>query len=168
MSEAGRADLHADAAERIVATLTRRRQTAATAESLTGGMVAAELTAVPGASAVFSGGFVVYTAVAKTVMTGVPADLIDSAGVVSDAVAEALAAGARRRMETDWAAATTGVAGPQPHGGQPPGVMWVAVAGPAGLLISRRHVHSGSRADIRRAGVQYALNLLASQLDTGD
>src|SRR3954464_3816091 len=106
-------------AAELLAALRARGQTLAVAESLTGGLLAAEFVAVPGASAVFRGGVVAYATDLKAALLGVPAPLLNSHGPVAPSVAAALAAGARERCGADWAAATTGVAGPDPQGGQP-------------------------------------------------
>ena len=117
-------------AERIVEVARRQGLTLATAESVTGGLIAAALTDVPGASTIFAGGMVAYTAEAKRELLGVGAELIASRGVVSQEVARAMAEGARGTLGVDCAVATTGVAGPEPHVGQAPGVVCVAAAGP--------------------------------------
>lgn len=101
----------------------------ATAESCTGGMVAAALTAIPGSSDVFERGFVTYSNAAKTEMLGVPADLIERHGAVSAEVATAMARGAIQHSRADSAVAVTGIAGP--GGGsaaKPVGLVYVAVA----------------------------------------
>jgi nicotinamide-nucleotide amidase len=122
--------LHAEAAA-LVATLTARADTLAVAESLTGGMLAASLTGVPGASAVFRGGVAAYATDVKTTLLDVPDEAVRSVGVVSAEVAEAMAHGARRRLGSTYALSTTGVAGPDPQEGKPVGTVFVAVAGPA-------------------------------------
>ncbi|GAA4924591.1 nicotinamide-nucleotide amidase [Stackebrandtia albiflava] len=136
----------------------------AVAESLTGGLLAASLVEVPGSSAVFTAGVVAYTPHMKTRLLDVPAALIDTHGVVSAEVAAALAVGARRRGEADWGIGTTGAAGPEPHGGQPPGTVWLAVAGPDGEPVARGHHLPGDRAQVRNASVELALRLLLDVL----
>lgn len=113
-------------------------KTICTAESCTGGLIAKRLTDASGASAVFAGGAVTYQTPQKTALLGVPADLIEEKGVVSDAVARAMAEGALLRFGTDFAIATTGYAGP--GGGddrEPVGTVYIAVAA-KGETVSRR------------------------------
>ena len=98
----------------VLAALESRGETLAVAESLTGGLLAATLVDVPGASRVFRGGLVVYATDLKATLADVPAELLAAEGPVHPAVATALAVGARRRCGADWGVATTGVAGPDP------------------------------------------------------
>jgi nicotinamide-nucleotide amidase len=157
-------------ATEVVAALARRRQTVACAESLTGGLVCAALTTVPGASAVVAGGVVAYTVDTKRRVLGVPAELLDEHGTVAAETAAAMASAARRLLRSDWAVATTGVAGPDPSEGKPVGTVHVAVVGsgaredPGG---SRALNLNGSREDIRAASVVQVLDLLLEAL-TGD
>jgi nicotinamide-nucleotide amidase len=145
----------------VLARLRSRGETLAVAESLTGGLLAATLVDVPGASAVLRGGLVVYATDLKVTLAGVPAELVAERGPVDPDVAVALAVGARKRCEADWAAATTGVAGPEPQDGRPVGLVYVGVAGPGGA-VSVRELHlSGDRAAIRAGAVHAALELLA-------
>jgi nicotinamide-nucleotide amidase len=139
--------------------LVDRGETVAVAESLTGGLLAATIVEVPGASRAFRGGFVVYATDLKASLTGVPADLLAERGPVDPDVAVALATGARERCGADWGAATTGVAGPDAPDGQPVGLVYVAVAGPGRSLVRRLDL-PGGRAEIRRATVDAALSLL--------
>jgi nicotinamide-nucleotide amidase len=147
----------------VLATLTARGETLAVAESLTGGLLAASLVEVPGASRVFRGGLVVYATDLKARLAGVPEDLLAARGPVDGEVAAALAEGARRRCLADWGAATTGVAGPEPVGAHPVGTVWVAVVGP-GAAQARRLALTGDRAEIRAATVVAALRLLTDLL----
>ena len=151
------------AAETAIGLLIARRQTIGTAESLTGGLVAAALTSVPGASAVFRGGIVAYAADLKRSLLGVPAGLLDRVGTVHPDVALAMARGARDRLAAVVAVATTGVAGPDPADGQPVGTVHIAVCTPA-RAIHRELALSGSRAQIRDATVKHVLNLLVTVL----
>lgn len=143
-------------AEEVIARLSAERRTVAVAESLTGGMLAAALTAVPGASAVFLGGVVAYTAELKSRLLAVPAELIEAAGVVSGPVAEAMAAGVRVACGADWGIATTGAAGPDPHGGQPAGTVWIGVCGPSGPPQAVARHFAGGRDQVRRHAVTAA------------
>jgi nicotinamide-nucleotide amidase len=118
-------------AEHIHRLLSERGETMAVAESLTGGLVCATLVDVPGASATFRGGLIVYATDLKASLAGVSAALLADQGPVDGEVAVQLAEGARRRCGADWGLATTGVAGPEPQGGQPAGTVWIGIAGPA-------------------------------------
>jgi len=150
-------------AAEVVRALVARRETVATAESLTGGLVASTLVEIPGVSAVFRGGLVVYATDLKHALAGVPEDLLAERGPVDPDVALALAAGARRRCGADWGLATTGVAGPDPQGGKPVGTVFVAVAGPADSAVRERDL-SGTRAEIRAGAVAAVLGLFADEL----
>jgi nicotinamide-nucleotide amidase len=158
MSEATSADAGAVARE-----LLERRQTLAVAESLTGGLLAATIVEIPGVSAVFRGGLVVYATELKHTLAGVPRQLLDERGPVDPDVARALAQGARQRCGSDWGLATTGVAGPDPQDGKPVGLVFVAAAGPAGATVQELRL-AGSRADIRAATVASVLSLLLTEL----
>jgi nicotinamide-nucleotide amidase len=148
------------------AALWARRQTVATAESLTGGLLAARLTETPGASATFRGGLVVYATDLKASLAGVPVPLLDAHGPVGPDVAGALAAGVRDRLAATYGLALTGVAGPDPLDGVPVGTVYVAVAG-AGAGQVRRLALSGDRAGIRCAAVEAAVALLSGCLGDG-
>jgi nicotinamide-nucleotide amidase len=146
----------------LLETLVGRGETLAAAESLTGGLLAATLVDVPGASRVFRGGLVVYATDLKSTLGGVPADLLAERGPVDPDVALALARGARARCGADWGIATTGVAGPDPQNGIAVGTVFVAVAGPSERV--RDLALSGDRPAIRAATVTAALDLLAAAL----
>lgn len=152
-------DLVRDLLGRLVA----RGETLATAESLTGGLLAATIVDVPGASAAYRGGLVVYATELKASLAGVPAPLLVAHGPVDPAVAAALAAGARERCQADWGIATTGVAGPEPQGGQPVGRVYVAVAGPDSSDVRQLDL-AGDRSQIRHEAVDAALDLLGKVL----
>ena len=135
------------------------------AESLTGGLVAAALTAVPGSSAAFRGGVVAYATDLKAALLGVPSDLLDRHGAVHPAVAAAMAEGAGRRLAATVGAATTGVAGPDPADGQPVGTVYIAVSGgPARRPDVRALALAGDRQQIRAATVAQVLGLLLGVL----
>jgi nicotinamide-nucleotide amidase len=151
------------AAETAISLLIRHGQTVGTAESLTGGLVAAALTSVPGASAVFRGGVVAYAADLKKSLLGVPANLIERVGTVHPDIALAMARGARERLTVTVALATTGVAGPDPADGQPVGTVHIAVCTPA-RAIHRELALRGTRAQVRDATVKHVLNLLVMAL----
>jgi nicotinamide-nucleotide amidase len=144
--------------------LVERRETLATAESLTGGEVASTIVEIPGVSAVYRGGLVVYATDLKHALAGVPLRLLEERGPVDPDVAKALAAGARERCGADWGVATTGVAGPDPQDGKPPGLVFIAVSGPSGEAVERLELE-GNRAAVRSGSVTAVLNLLVAQLD---
>ncbi|WP_250027194.1 CinA family protein [Paractinoplanes maris] len=148
------------AAAAAVHRLVERHETFATAESLTGGLVAATVVEIPGVSAVYRGGFVVYATALKHTLAGVPQSLLDDRGPVDPDVAVALARGARERCEADWGVATTGVAGPEPQDGKPVGLVYVAVAGAAGTEVRELRL-DGNREAIRTESVTSALLLLS-------
>ncbi|QSB13456.1 CinA family protein [Natronosporangium hydrolyticum] len=149
----------ATAAE-VLRRLGGRGETLAVVESLTGGLLAAEFVAVPGASTVFRGGLVVYATDLKRSLAGVPAELLAARGPVDPAVAAALARGGRRRCGADWALATTGVAGPGAQDGVAAGTAYVAVAGPPVALAGP--VAAGERADLRGDGQVWTRELRIS------
>jgi nicotinamide-nucleotide amidase len=151
-------------AEAVLAALRSRGQTLAVAESLTGGLLAATIVDVPGASHAFRGGLVVYATELKATLAGVPPELLAARGAVDPDVAAALAGGVRRRCGTDWGLSTTGVAGPDPQDGKPVGTVYLGLAGPDGLGLVRHLQLSGDRATVRRGAVAGALDLLARAL----
>ena len=158
----------ADAAALVVAELTRRGATLAVAESLTGGLLAAELVNVPGASAVFRGAVVAYDTAIKSSVLGVDAALLAERGAVDADVASQMADRVRAVLAVDgrnaeYGLATTGVAGPDPQDGKPPGTVFIAVASAAGITVSRLRL-DGDRATIRAVTVQAALALLLHQM----
>lgn len=139
------------------------RQSLAVAESLTGGLLSASIVDVPGASAVFRGGLVVYATDLKRDLAGVSGALLAERGPVDPDVALALADGARRVCRADWGLATTGVAGPEPQNGVPVGTIYVACRGPDGGEV-RGLTLEGNRPRIRGGAVAAALDLLAELL----
>jgi nicotinamide-nucleotide amidase len=133
----------------------------ATAESCTGGLIAATLTAIPGSSDVLDRGFVTYSNAAKHEMLDVPEPMIATHGAVSHAVAEAMADGALARSAASLAIAVTGVAGPA--GGaptKPVGLVWFGLAARGGRTLTDHRIFPGDRAEIRRATVAHALAML--------
>ncbi|MET7651073.1 MULTISPECIES: CinA family protein [unclassified Streptomyces] len=155
----------------VVRLLTVREETLAVAESLTGGLVAADVTSVPGASKVLRGSVTAYATDLKHELLGVDADLLAARGAVDAQVAAQMAAGVRRALGADWGIATTGVAGPDPQDGQPVGTVYVAVDGPfgadsgsaAGGKVEALRLN-GDRAEIRRESVRSVLALLLTEL----
>lgn len=157
-----------DVARALVAELTARGETVAVAESLTGGLVVAELVGVPGASAVVRGGVVAYATPVKATVLGVDAELLAERGAVDPEVARQMAAGVRIALAVDgvpatWGISTTGVAGPDPQDGQPVGTVFVGIASAAGAEAVELHL-DGDRGAIRRAVVSELLARLRSRL----
>ena len=148
-----------DLAARAIGRVARHGLTVATAESLTGGLVAAALTTVPGSSAVFRGGIVAYAPDIKASLLGVPAALLDAVGTVHPDVAKAMAAGARRSLSAAVGVATTGVAGPDAAEGHPVGTVHIAVSTQAGTA-HRELALPGDRDQVRGETVRQALELL--------
>jgi nicotinamide-nucleotide amidase len=147
--------------ESLLALYRAKRLRVATAESCTGGMIAAALTDIGGSSDVFERGFVTYSNEAKTELIGVPADLIAKFGAVSEQVAREMAAGALRHSHADVAVAVTGIAGPGGGSAEKPvGLVYLGISR-RGETRCERRVFPGSRADIRRATVARALEMLA-------
>lgn len=150
-------------AAEVVASLARHGMTIAVAESLTGGLVVAELVSVPGASAVVRGGVVAYATDLKASLLGVDAALLAAQGPIHPDVAEQMAEGVRVRLGAEVGVATTGVAGPDPQDGHAPGEVWLGFATPGGTRAERLDL-SGDRAAIRRATVDALLGMLAVAL----
>ena len=158
-------------AAQVVRLLTVKGETLAVAESLTGGLVAAEITSVPGASKVFRGSVTAYATELKHELLGVDPALLASHGAVDAQVAAQMAAGVRKALGTDWGIATTGVAGPEPQDGKPVGTVFVAVDGPFGTgsyaagggKVTTLRLN-GDRAEIRMETVRNVLALLVGEL----
>ncbi|WP_407549544.1 CinA family protein [Streptomyces sp. Pv4-95] len=144
--------------------LAGRGQSLAVAESLTGGLVAGALTAVPGASRVVRGSVTAYATDLKRAVLGVDGALLAERGAVDGEVARQMASGVRRALGADWGIATTGVAGPDPQDGQPVGTVFVAVQGPDGAGEVRRLALEGDRDRIRLDTVEAVIILLLSEL----
>ncbi len=137
----------------------------ATAESCTGGLIAATLTAIAGSSDVVERGFVTYSNEAKTDLVGVDPALIASHGAVSEPVARAMAAGAVARSRADIAVSVTGVAGPGGGSAEKPvGLVWFGCARRGRDTVTLRHVFPGDRTEVRRATVAEALRLLEAAI----
>ncbi|MCZ8222005.1 MAG: CinA family protein [Acidovorax sp.] len=145
--------------------LVKQRRMLATAESCTGGMIAAACTDLAGASDWFERGFVTYSNAAKIEMLGVPAALIEQEGAVSEAVARAMADGALAHSRAHVSLAVTGVAGPT--GGsdaKPVGTVWFAWCVGGETHSEMQHFAGGDRAAIRAATLRYALQRLLGHL----
>lgn len=140
-----------------------RGWTVGVAESLTGGLVAAALVEVPGSSRVLRGAVVAYATEVKSSLLGVDAALLDDRGAVDPDVAAQMARGVRRAVRADVGVATTGVAGPDPQDGHPPGEVYVAVSTPDGDRVRRLDI-PGERPAVRDGAVHAALALAVEAL----
>lgn len=141
--------------------LASRRETLATAESCTGGAIGAAVTAIPGSSAYFLGGILAYANDVKTRALGVSEEVLEAHGAVSEPVVRAMAEGARAAIGSDWALATSGIAGPD--GGSPEkpvGTVWIACAGPAGTTARRFQFAGNDRGRNIDQSVRAALDML--------
>lgn len=147
----------------VVSELRRLGHTLATAESLTGGLLGAAVTAVPGSSAAYRGGVIAYATDLKHTLLGVDADQLERFGAVDGDTAAAMAAGVRLRTAATVAVATTGVAGPGGQEGHPPGTVYLGWADERSAS-SVRLALSGTRDEIRTATVQAALDLVLDRL----
>jgi competence/damage-inducible protein cinA C-terminal domain len=143
-------------AHRLVHLLADAELTAATCESLTGGLVGATITSVPGASAIFRGGLITYASDLKTALAGVDADWIDEHGVINAMTARQMATGCAHACQTDLGLACTGVAGPDRQDGQRPGTVHIAVAHDA-QVFTRQLSLSGEREAVRLGTVSALL-----------
>ena len=136
--------------------LTLRGETISTAESITGGLISGAITGVPGSSEVFLGGVISYSNQMKKDELGITAADIKKVGVVSEAIAVAMALAIQKRTKSTWAISSTGVAGPGPVDGIPAGTVWIAIAGPKiaqGIELSI----AGKREIVRLGAVESAL-----------
>jgi nicotinamide-nucleotide amidase len=155
-----------DLATAVGRLLRARRQTVATAESCTGGMIAALLTDVPGSSDYFLGGVVAYANSVKRDWLFVSEETLRDRGAVSDAAAREMAQGARNRFAADLAVAVTGIAGPD--GGtpeKPVGTVFLAVADRDGRVAAKRRSFVGDREMVRRSASSFALELVRRHLE---
>ena len=147
--------------EQVAALLIEQGLTVAAAESCTGGLVLGRLTERPGASAFVRGGLVVYADDVKQALAGVPPELLEAHGAVSEEVATALADGARERVGADIGIGVTGIAGPD--GGteeKPVGLVWIAITAADGRRLVRRAEQRGNRADVRERTTTAVMHLL--------
>jgi len=155
-------------AAEVLDLLRSQGRTLAVAESLTGGLLTDAFVAVPGASAVLLGGVVAYATPVKHTLLGVDAALLEREGPVDPEVARQMADGVRRAAQVagrpaDVGVSTTGVAGPEAQGGEPPGTVWVGVA-VGERLVARTATLPGDRAAVRRGAVDLALGALLEVL----
>ncbi len=152
----------------VLALLRERGRTLAVAESLTGGLLTDAFVQVPGASDVLLGGVISYATELKHEVLGVDRALLEAEGPVHPEVARQMADGVRRALAiggriADVGVATTGVAGPDPQGGRPPGTVYAAVA-IGSRLVAVTGGFAGDRAAVRAAAVRLALDTLVAQL----
>ena len=145
----------------LIERLTHRGLTVAIAESLTGGLLCAALTEVPGASAVIRGGVVAYATDLKASMLDVPNELLDTVGAVDADVALEMAAGVASKLSADIGISTTGVAGPEPQDGKAVGTVFIACVWGKKRVVEELSL-SGTRNEIRSLTVHAALRMLAS------
>jgi len=148
----------------ILARATRAGLTITTAESCTGGMVAAALTDLPGSSTIFERGFITYSNAAKTDLLGVSPDTLAAHGAVSEAVAGEMAAGARQQARADIAVAVTGIAGPGGSEFKPEGRVCFGLNYGSEALVETVDFGALGRDAVRRAARDHALNLILSAL----
>ena len=156
-----------DIAARVHRLLQERGESVATAESLTGGRLAAALTAVPGASRSYLGGVVAYATSVKEELLGVPEALVAAHGVISAECALTMARGAAAATGATWGIGTTGVAGPDRQEGHPPGTVHVGLVGP-GVATAVALELVGGREAIQDRTCSEALSALAGMLSTDD
>ncbi len=152
-------------AEVVGEKLAQQNKTLAVAESCTGGTLAKLITEIPGASRYFTYGGVTYSNFAKTTELGVPEEVIEKYGAVSEQVAEAMAQGARRKAATDFAIAITGIAGPSGAiENKPVGLVYISIVDSDNIFDTKRYIFSGDRESIRLRAAQTALNMLRLRL----
>jgi len=151
------------AAQRLHEALLARGETVAAAESLTAGLFCATLATVPGASSTLRGGAVVYATDLKTTLAGVPAQLLVTHGPVSEPAAAALAEGIRTRCSATWGVGLTGVAGPGPAEGRPPGRVYLGISDGLVTVVHELDL-PGDRAAVRAGAVQAAMARLLDRL----
>lgn len=154
-----------DLAKTVIKTLGDRTLTLAAAESLTGGLIGATLTEVPGASKVYLGGTVAYATSFKEMLLGVPDEVIAARTVISEEVSLYMAQGLQDRTDADWVIAVTGVAGPDGQDGHEPGEVWICVIGPRipslpQAIQFEHHQFDGDRDAVRRQTVDAAFTML--------
>jgi nicotinamide-nucleotide amidase len=147
----------------VLALLEKQRATVATAESLTGGRLAAALTGVSGSSTSFVGGVVAYATSMKTSVLGVSPELVEEHGVASAECARAMAVGVRELTGAAYAVSTTGVAGPGPQDGVPAGTVYVGVVGPGQATAVSLEL-SGGRDSVQERTCTEAMSALAAMI----
>jgi len=155
--------------DRIALALIQRRERMGTAESCTGGLIAAACTSLAGSSQWFERGVVSYSNQAKTELLGVPGALIDLHGSVSGEVAQHMARGLMAHAPIDWALAVTGIAGPTGGSeGKPVGTVWLALLHAGKPVRVWKELFPGDRCDVRMATVRAGLTALCEALEDRD
>ena len=155
-------------AKALLAACRARGWRLATAESCTGGLVAAALTAIPGSSEVFERGFVTYSNAAKMELLAVPAATLEAHGAISAETAAAMAQGAVLHARVDLAVSVTGIAGPGAGSAtKPVGSVYLGVARREGVHKTEHRIFSGDRAAVREAALRLALGLLKAEAEAG-
>lgn len=147
-------------AERAVKLLNENKMTVSAAESCTGGLVSAYITAVAGASAVFEMGVVSYSARIKHEVLGVSEKTLEAFGAVSRETAREMAEGVRKKASSDIGLSVTGVAGPDPSEGHEPGLVYIAAASSAGTVVEKLRIPYESRSQVRETAVSELFSLL--------
>lgn len=159
-------DTH-DLAQQVITTYTEQKKKIVTAESCTGGLIAAALTEIPGASAVVDRGFVTYTNEAKLEVLAVMPDTLANFGAVSEQVAEDMAKGALEFSHADIAVSATGIAGPSgATPDKPVGLVYLGLATRSGAVFHYKCNFKGDRSDVRMQAVKEALKLLMSATES--
>ena len=153
-----------DWAAAVLAQLQARQETVATAESLSGGLLGATITAVSGASQNYRGGVIPYATELKATLLGVLDTTLAQVGPVAARTAAEMATGVRERLGADWGIALTGVAGPESQDGHPVGQVFVGISGPNGTTALELQL-DGDRSTVRRRCVEEALAALSAALD---
>ena len=154
---------HFELAAKVVQTAKAKGLMIATAESCTGGMIAASLTDVRGSSSVFDRGFVTYSYPSKTAMLGVTKDILKKFGAVSEQVVRQMALGALSGSDADIAIAVTGIAGPGADGNKAEGLVWFGLATEGGVETREQNYGAIGRDNVRLATVETALNWLLDE-----
>ncbi|GJL84810.1 MAG: hypothetical protein DHS20C02_05850 [Micavibrio sp.] len=150
-----------DLSKKLSALLRDKSMKLVTAESCTGGLVAASITELPGSSDVFERGFITYSNEAKTDLLNVPKQIITANGAVSAQVAESMAKGALDNSQGDIAISITGIAGPDGGSDEKPvGTIYIGYTIKGGKTGNTHHVFEGNRDDIRQQSTEAALSLL--------
>ena len=152
-------------AELVLETLVGQGSTLSVAESLTGGLLSAAVVDIPGASDAYRGGVTVYATDTKAEVLGVDRKLLDEVGPVDPQVAVQMARGAAALFGSDWAVATTGVAGPGDTEDGPQGLVYIGIVGP-GVEKATRHQFAGGRSEVREEAVDESLRALVNCLLT--
>lgn len=159
-------NMEQQAAQQVLLLLQQKSQLLATAESCTGGLVGASLTAIPGCSASYRGGFIAYHDDVKHSLLGISQNVLQSEGAVSEAVARLMAESCRTRLQCDWGISTTGYAGPEGGDSENPvGTVWMAIAGPQGTQALKK-IFCGTRNQIQEQAVLFLMNSLHKSIET--